>query len=368
MKRRRASDIEDQLELYNGKIKVPRQTRRSLIFDDLCNFFDGIYVGSRFMGFIIPDGNTKKLDALIGKITGVKDLKVDDFLKTSWEDHERVLNHRILRIVLNLDLYNEHFAITQKYDKTYGVDPETLRKNMEKESMTEQDLVGDLVRGNKFNVILPLYLKEIVRKPWDWGPEVMTSINEYFRTGDRRHVDYGNRDLCYKLLEGPLKDMGLARSCINLDHPPLPTKIFRASGTPNFKTRRRVYFPIMTFHEIDMFDREGLDNKLDRGNIKHHVIENYETLGQGTLLVNVSGGPNYIPNSDSLYDFKTLSRDIKSVVLIFRNQGEMKNFTLMDHPFIGGLKRTSAIFRYIIPPNRLDSVVCYTHVRQFSNS
>lgn len=368
MKRKRVTDISEQLAEYGGKVKIPRQTRKSMVFDDLCNFFDGIYVGSRFMGFIIPSESTKKLDMMIRKITGIKNINVDDFLSTDWgTDNKKVTNHRILRIVLNLDLYNEHFALTQKYDKTYGADVETIKNNLQKNSKTEKDLFRGIVQGNAFNVILPLYLNEIITEPWEWGPEVMTSVNNYFKHGDRRFVDMGNKERCYELLNGPLFELGLVRKCSSFQHPPIPSN--STNRNTKIKMKRDVYLPTMTFHDIGKYDNEGLPSTINNNNVKFHSLENYTTLDKSSTIVITTNNCIVFDNEFnvmSINDFKTLPKHIKSVVLVFKNHGEKKTYDMLDHPLIPGLKRTSSVFRYIIPSNRIDTTICYTTIKSFN--
>jgi hypothetical protein len=55
-------------------------------------------------------------------------------------------------------------------------------------------------------------------------------------------------------------------------------------------------------------------------------------------------------------------------VLVFKNNGESKNYNLLDHVLFPGLKRTSALFRYIIPEKLIGKIVCYTTIKKFNSN
>lgn len=367
MKRKRTIiDFRDEIDEYGAIVKKPRQTKKSQTFDDLCNFFDGIYVGTRFMGFVIPD-DPVKITKKIRDITGNKDMDIDTFLTHSWVDNVKVTEHRVLRLVLFLDKYNEHFALTQKYEKTYGASIDNINCFLDTKYY-EKDLFKNIVMGNVYNVITPLFLNGNIHEPWEWGPEVLTSVMDYFRFSDRQYVEIGNKERCLELLNGPLYDMGLVKKCKH--HPPIPVNIPKRDDVFVFKSKRHAYIPTMSFHDINKYDNDMVD--LNATNVTSHVIEDYMTLDKkSTLIVTIGACVMMDTNGysvTSIYNFKKLPCTAKSVVLVFKNNGEKKMYDLLDHVLCPGLKRTSALFKYIIPSNKKDSVVCYTHVNRFRSS
>ena len=180
----------------------------------------------------------------------------------------------------------------------------------------------------------------------------------------------GDKTRCYELLNGPLTNMGLVKPCKTLQHPPIPVKIHKSVNSSTIRMKRHAYIPTMTFYDIERYDKEG-PSTLSDTNVRFHSIEDYTTLDKDTTIVVTSEGCKIFDREFkvvSIDDFKSLPKNTKNVVLVFKSHGERKNYDLLDHPIISGLKRTSAMFRYIIPPNKIDSIVCYTHVKQFNSS
>ena len=349
------------IEEFSGVLKKPKQGGRSLIFDELCNYLDGIYVYNRFIGFTLPK-KTDKLEKMIKTIVGKK-MTVEEFLKTDWTNNQQVLTHRILRVVLNIDLYNEHFSLTQKYDHTFKKSIDEINKSIH-EKIKEEDMFEDIVKGNKYNTIIPYYFNGNIVEPYEWGVEVMNCIHEYFKTGDRKFVEMGNKEKCMELLEGPLLEKGLVKHCQKVNHPPIPTDIKRTPDTFVFKSSRNVYIPTMSFYDINFYDTTDKPININSENVKYHHIENYKTLDQETTCCVTIGCGMY--GMKSIHEFKSLPPNTKSVVLVFKNNGEMKDYELLDHVLCQGLKRVSGLFKYIIPPKQLGKIVCYVTLKKFN--
>jgi hypothetical protein len=366
---KRARDFKEEIQEYNATVKKPKKTNISLSFDELCDYYDGIYVGSRFMGFVIPENPVmllKKIEFITGKKLGI-----DEFIATDWSNNPKVFKHVILRISLYLQEYNKHFAITQRYEKTYGKDISTIRKQINKKYQ-ETEIIKELVKGNTFNSIIPLYLDNKVIEPYEWGMEVINCVHDYFRYGDRKHVEMGNKERCMELLNGPMTEMGLVKKCKRfIHHPPIPTVIARSNNTFEFKTARNIYIPTMSFYDINHYDNMIKDLPVNCENVKFHELDNYATLDPDTTLVVPIGACRVFDEKfdvTSIYRFKKLPKTTKSVVLVFKNNGESKNYNLLDHVLFPGLKRTSALFRYIIPEKLIGKIVCYTTIKKFNSN
>ena len=365
MKRKYAVDFKDQIEEYNAIIKKPKQTGNGKTFDKLCEYFNAIYIGTRFINFVIPQ-DTYLLLTKIQKVTDDKKMTLSKFLNKDWNNNTKVLNHDVLRVALFLNEYNKHFAITQMYDATYGVGIDNIREqnNMK---YKEQDLFNDIVSTDNKSV-LSFYINDYVTKPWEWGPEVMTSLNDYFVTGDRKYIDMGNKERCMELLNGEFTELGLVRPCVKFtDHPPIPVNPVNNS---TFLKIKKKYLPIPSFYDISMYDNDTDDFiSRDTTNITSHHLESYDTLiPDETLLVSV-GKYKVLKtkcHSTTIDDFKQMPKNIKNVVLVFKNHGERKNYEMLDHTLCPGLKRLSALFRFVVSRNRLLQTICYTHVKKFN--
>lgn len=357
MKRRRDEDFKEEIEDYGAVVKIPKQIGNKNIFDILCVYLDAIYIGTRFMRFIIPEKEYKLL-LKIRTITDDNTLTVDTFLNKDWDGNTTVMNHKIARVVLFLDEYNKQFSLSGNMDRTYGSDIETIRQNNTRQ-YKESELFG---RDN----ILSLYINNNVIKPWEWGPAVMVSVNDYIKTCDRKYIDMGNKKMCLKLLNGPYMALGLVRPCIKFtDHPPLPVN--KNTNTEVFFKCRK-YYPTPTFKEIESYDKDELPFEVSNTNIIHHHLDDYSILnGKETLMVSLD---NYRIKNDefvsiSINEYKSFPKNIKNVVLVFKNHGQRKTCEFLDHVLCKGLKRTSSLFKYIVPDNKLKNMVFYTYVKKY---
>lgn len=352
------------VEEFSGEIKKPKQLGRVSFFDELCNYYDGIYVGSRFIGLTLPKEGRMLLKT-IKQVTGIKNIDNVTFIETNWSDKPHVNENKVLRVGLNIDLYNKHFALTQKYD-TYNKSVEEIKETLVKK-LKEEELFEDIVKGNVYNNITAYYLNGNIVEPAEWGLEVMKCIQDYFMFGDRKYVEMGNKEDCMRLLNGPLMRRGLVKPCENFDHPPIPVNVKKSPGTFVFKSSRTVYIPTMSFYDINYYDSCTIPFNIPTENVKFHRIDNYETLDKDTTLL-MTVGAHGIKDVHSIYSYNNkLPQDTKNVVLIFKNNGELKNYELLNHVLFPGLSRASALFRYVIPEKMIGKIVCYVAIKKFNN-
>lgn len=364
MIKRKREDFSDEIDEYSAIVKKPKQMGNDMTFDDMCNFFDAIYVGSVFMCFIVPETPVKiitKIKKLVGNMT------YDEFISKDWTENNAVINDRILRVLLYLDEYNTYYGIVQQFKKCYGTSIENVRSALN-EKHEEKSLFKDMVNCNvSSGTIMSYYLNNIITTPIKWGLEVVTSVNDYFNTCDRKHIDMGDKELCLALLNGPFTHMGLVRKCEKFtDHPPIPVN--NKKKWQDFK--KRVYIPTPSFYEIEKYDNGDFKFNVDNTNVVHHHITDYKSLNsKETMLISLDGYKIYDDEyiSITIDNFKNITAGTKNIVLVFKNNSQLKIYEQLDHVLCKGLLRISSMFKYIIPKSKIDKITCYTHVKKFNN-
>ena len=158
--------------------------------------------------------------------------------------------NKIMDVYNNVNEYNLAFYLTQRREFVCRMSVEEVGA-FNTTRYDEVDLIKGMFSPNlfTFNVIYPLYNRGLVDSI-KYGAYVLTSVMDYLKTGDRSHVDMGDKDKCTALLRDCV-GYGMARDVGDF-HPPLPTAPrFQGSvqhvrniyqlGTTNFATIARMY-------------------------------------------------------------------------------------------------------------------------------
>lgn len=343
--------LPDECQQFNPKIKQLKTIfSNDTIFTELTQYFEGIFVGNRLMKLLVPE-NPQKLNKIINAVLNDNKINnVEKLLNSDCKNSPTVKKHRILRVLIFLEEYNLHYALTQKLAGTFAEPIETIREFNNKK-IEESELFADL---GKYTTLLPLYLNNNILEPY-YGAEVLNSVNDYFKFHDRQYIDLGNKQKCLELLNGPLLELKIVEKLQNFpEHPPVPVNS-KVCAVKFFKNIE--FLPVPPFDILKKIEKEPdpLPNKIQFKNITALQVPTPST----TFTWNIN-------DSGSLNNFKSLPRNTDTVVLIFKNSGLLKSYSILPHVLFKNINRIESIFRYMIPKNKIHKVNLMVTVKNFN--
>jgi hypothetical protein len=266
--------------------------------------------------------------------------------------------HKIIDVYNHIKEYNTAYYLTQKKEVTFSMTVLQVTHFLEIK-MTEGEFIRELfgVEPSRFNVVYPMYhnnhITDIV-----FGVHAVMSVLVYFKTHDKKHIDFNGTSKCSALLKWCV-DEGLAKDVHASEHPPIPTaprfhkyncsvgaitSIFQVPET-NFATIQRI---TDNWGEYDM--EVGVNDTNDKIYLLDELPDNGRTYTLITSDYSLSG---HMVGSKSVMYFndvpvKKVAKNIRhSYIFVFKNSTTSKQCGYLDHCLIKGITRLQSYTKYL---------------------
>lgn len=266
--------------------------------------------------------------------------------------------HKVIDVYNHVKEYNTVYYLTQKKEVSFSMSVPQVTQFL-KIKMTEGDFIKELFGGSppRFNVVYPMYhqnrITDIV-----FGVHAVMSVLTYFKTHDKKHIDFNGTDKCKALLKWCV-ETGLAQPLNASYHPPIPTasrfhkynnsvgaitSIFQVPET-NFATIQRV-----TNNWEDFNTDVCINDTSDKIYPLNELPENERDYTLVTSDYSLSGymlGSKRVKFINDVPVRKAVKNVQHSYIFVFRNNTTSKQCGHLEHCMVKGITRLQSYAKHL---------------------